>query len=318
MQNIQLINELKQLLGEDRVEENKSLFPYLTLRSKTIARYFFVARSKEDLQKAKSASIKFKIPLLFLGGGSNIAVVNGQLDVLVVKNEYKMIKVLHENNENVDLLISSGYPMSQLVNYTVERGYAGFENQAGLPGTLGGAIAMNSKWTKPVSYVSDCLVEAEILNNQGKFKKVSRGYFKFAYDYSILKDTHEIFIEGLFRCKKLDQAYLKSKADRALSYRKLTQPYGVATAGCFFKNITEKLRLQKNLPTTSSGYLIDQCGLKNFHIGSYWVSDQHANFIINKALKQAQVQDLVQLVAEIKKKVKEKYGIELEEEVVLI
>lgn len=316
MINSQILNNLKQFLGENRVEENKNLFLCLTLRTKTTAKYFFTAKTKLDLQNAKKASIKFKIPLLIIGGGSNLVILRDCFDGLVVKNEYIKKEIISEKDNLVTLLLSSGLQMSQIVIFTIESGIEGFEYQKGLPGTLGGAIAMNSKWTRPYSYVSDTLQSALILDSQGNFKEVDRSYFQFKYDYSILKKTNEIFIEGVFLCKKINQSILAKRAAETLEYRLKTQPHGAATCGCFFKNISEDIKQQKNLPTTSAGYLIDKLALKNFSVGSYSISDVHANFIINKG--QGDSKDLVKLLSTVKEKVKDKFGIELEEEVVII
>lgn len=316
MQNSKLFNQLENFFGKDRVSENVDLFPYLTLRTHTVAQYFFEAKSKEDLQKAKKAVIELKLPILLIGGGSNAAILSERIGGLVVKNSYINKEIIKENKDYVTLLLSSGYPMSMIVAYTVENGYQGFEYQKGLPGTLGGAIAMNSKWTKPYCYVSDSLQEAVLLDSQGEFKSVDKSYFQFAYDYSTLKKTGEIFIEGIFQCQKIDPKILDIRAKEAADYRLKTQPVGLATCGCFFKNISQKDQQEKNLPTTSVGYLLDNLGLKNLSIGSFTVSGKHANFIINRG--HGDPHDLVKLLSIIKDKVKKKYGIILEEEVVVI
>jgi len=100
-----------------------------------------------------------------------------------------------------------------------------------------------------------------------------------------------------------------------LIYRKKTQPFGVSTCGCFFKNISKIERKKANVETKSAGYLIDKSGLKGVSIGNFKVSTKHANFIVNTKSSQSDPCDLIQLVSLIKQKVKLKYGIELKEEV---
>lgn len=308
--------KLVEVLGKERLKKNIDLFPYLTLRTHTTAQYFFEAKTKEDLQKAKKAAIKLNLPILFIGGGSNIALLNNTYHGLIVKNSYIKKEIIKEDDNSVTLLFSSGYPVSMIVNYTIENGYQGFEYQKGLPGTLGGAIAMNSKWMRPISYISDSLQSAILLDNKGEFKHVDRSYFEFSYDYSTLKKTGEIFVEGVFCCKKQDPKILTEKSQEALGYRMKSQPIGVATCGCFFKNISLQTQKEKKLPSTSVGYLLDSLGLKNLTVGDYAVSDKHANFIINRG--NGNPQDLVKLLGIIKEKVRNKYGIELEEEVIII
>ena len=97
-------------------------------------------------------------------------------------------------------------------------------------------------------------------------------------------------------------------------YRKETQPFGVATSGCFFRNISKEDQERLKLPSTSAGYLIDHAGLKTTQVGDFIVSDKHANFIINKGSGKAE--DLLKLVDKIKEEVNKKYGVDLEEEVI--
>lgn len=308
--------QLEEILGTGKVQNFKNISPYLTLRNKVQAEYFFEAESREDFQKAVKAANTYELPLIFMGGGSNLAITKELVAGLVVRNLYQKKEVLIENENKVQLLVSSGYAVGRLVKETIEHGWEGFEYHLGLPGTVGGAIFMNSKWTRPVSYFGDNLLYGYILDKSGEIKKVAKDYFKFAYDYSILQDTKELLLEAVFELKKTDKAILKKRAEESLEYRKLTQPIGVSTCGCFFQNIsdTDKERLQ--LPTKSAGYLIDQAGLKGTQIGDFVVSDIHANFIVNK--KEGRTEDLQKLIMLIKKTVKEKYDIALKEEVVVM
>jgi UDP-N-acetylmuramate dehydrogenase len=307
--------ELTKLIGKE-VSVNRDISVYFTLKTKTEAEYFFEATTKEDIINCFKAASSLDLPFMLLGGGSNIAVLTTQIKGLVVRNMYQKKEVIEKTVKYTDILLSSGYPMSRVVKETVDDGLSGFEYHKGLPGTVGGAMYMNSKWTKPVTYCGDNLLYAWLLTSQGEVKKVDRTYFHFAYDYSILQETKEIFLEGVFRLKSADPQLLKKRSDAALLYRQKTQPFGVATGGCFFQNISKEDQESHNLPTTSAGYLIDQAGLKNREVGGYIVSDKHANFIINKG--QGKPQELRELLDIIKATVRQKFGIELKEEVLLI
>ena len=293
----------KQIL---KIEKSKDISHYLTLRNHVKAEYFLDAKTREDLVKAKKYSLESKLPLFILGGGSNLAITKNRLSGLIVKNNYIDLAVLKEDKNNVVISISSGYPVSLLITKSIQNGWGGFEHHQGLPGTVGGAIYMNSKWTKPMIYFGDNLLYAYLIDNKGKIKKVNRNYFKFAYDYSILQKTKEIILEGIFKVKKIDPQIIKERAKFALDYRKKTQPYGVASSGCFFRNPGK----------ISAGYLIDKTGLKGFAIGDYFVSPIHANFIINKG--KGKREDLVKLLKIIKTRVKNKFNVELKEEVIVI
>ncbi len=289
-----------------QIEENKELFPYLTLRTKTKAKYYIDAKTRDDLISARKYATEKNLSFFILGGGSNLAAIKNSINGLVVKNSYKRLEVIGENKNTVDLLVSSGYPVSRLVQQTVEKGYKGFEYHKGLPGTVGGAIYMNSKWMRPVSYFGDTLIFAYLVNDRGEVIKVNHKYFQFSYDYSILQKIKEAVLEAVFRLKKVSPEILKKRAQEAFEYRLKTQPFGVATSGCFFRNPGNQ----------SAGCLIDKAGLKGFSVGDFVVSDKHANFIINKG--NGKSKDLVKLLGIIKKKVKEKFGVELKEEVIIM
>lgn len=306
MNKDEIFTKLSEFLGEGRVKKDFILAPYTTFKMGGPAEYYFEAVRKDDLILGVSAANKLNLKFTILGGVSNSVVSDKGIKGLVVRNSYKEFSMIGESKDYATVKISSGYVMSQLVKETVERGLSGFEYHLGLPGTLGGALFMNSKWTKPVSYVGDNLVEAEIVTPTGNVKTVPGKYFQFAYDYSVLQKTHEIVLTAIFRLKKDSVEKLRLRSKQALDYRKETQPFGVSSSGCFFRNVNGK----------SAGYLIDKAGLKGFSVGPVFVSDKHANFIINRG--GATINDVKKLVSEIRKRVKKKYGVELKEEVVFI
>jgi UDP-N-acetylmuramate--L-alanine ligase/UDP-N-acetylenolpyruvoylglucosamine reductase len=303
---IKIINNKLQITNKLQIEKNKDLTFLNTLRSNTTAEYFLDARTREDLIEGKKFALKNKLQVFVLAGGSNLAIIKEKIKGLVIKNNYKEMKIIKEADDHVLLSVSSGYPVSLLVNETVKMGYQGFEYHRGLPGTVGGAIYMNSKWTKPLSYFGDNLESAFLVNDQGESQKVGKKYFNFAYDFSILQNTKEILLEAVFKLKKIDPTILEERARSAFEYRKQTQPMGMATSGCFFKNVDGR----------SAGQMIDQSGLKGFAVGDFFVSPIHANFIINRG--HGQSKDLIKIVKIIKERVKQKFGVELHEEVIII
>lgn len=305
-------------LGIGRVKQNKNISPYITLRTSTTAEFFFEAENRDDIQKAYIIAKNENIPFMIIGGGSNIAVTKSVLSGIVVRNLYQKKEIVKENSDSVELFVSSGYPIARLVTETAMAGFEGFEYHLGLPGTLGGAVAMNSKWyadRKPI-YFGDSLIKATLLDNQGKLKVVDRNYFHFAYDYSFLKESKEILLDAVFLLKKSDPEILKSRAKSAMEQRHKTQVVGEPTCGCMFQNLTEEEQHSLKLPTTSVGQLIDNMGLKNTQMGSFVISDKHANFFINKG--EGKAEDLLALISLVKSKVKEKYNLDLREEVVII
>lgn len=306
--------QLEDILGVGTVRESVDLFPYLSMRLHTKAQYFFEAKSESDLLNVIRASDSLNLPLIMLGGGSNIVFLSSLVVGLVVKNSYSSMEVVSETPQDIDIEVGSGMNLAFLIQHLEEKGYSGLEYQKGLPGTVGGGVYMNSKWTMPISYVGDCVQLAILSDKHGNAKQVDRAYFAFAYDYSKLQDTHEFVISVVFRLKKMESGLVTERALNAQTYRHKTQPFGKPTCGCFFRNVSEEIQKKYNLPTKSAGYLIDKAGLKGTTVGSFMVSDVHANFIMNKG-GDARPEDLKTLSDLIKTKVKEKFDIELKEEV---
>ena len=308
-------NILEEVFG-DRIKKDYNVSPYLTMKMQVIAQYYYEPTSVEEWQKIITTTDEHNIPFLVLGGGSNLAPFQGTIAGVVIRNRYMHMSTVDEFETHIDLKISSGYPMGHVVKETITRGLSGFEYHLGLPGTLGGAIYMNSKWTQPISYVSDTLLLGTLLDTDGDIREECKDYFEFAYDYSKLQHTGEIFLDGVFRLTKEDPQVLQMRAQESLAYRKKTQPIGVATGGCFFQNISESIQREHHLPTKSAGYLIDQAGMKGKRVGDFHVSEKHANFIINTG--QGKPEDLQELMEQVKLAVREKFNIDLIEEVRVI
>lgn len=307
---------LSAQLGKEKVFQNKNLSPYFTLRTSVTATYYFEPESVSDWQSVVNVTHQNDINLFIMGGGSNYAILSDFIPGLTVRNQYRSISVLDESKSSVDLQVSSGYGISQLVRFTTERGYAGFEYHLGLPGTVGGGVVMNSKWTNPDAYIGDSLLTATVLTPEGEIKTVDREYFQFSYGWSHLQKTKEILLDVVFRLSKENPDTLITRSKEALAYRKETQPHGIPTSGCFFKNITIKEQQRLDIPTRSAGYLIDQAKLKGTSVGGFAVSDKHANFIINTG--NGTRKDLKELLNMIKDRVQKKFDVQLKEEVIVI
>lgn len=305
------MKDLEKTLG-NRLKENVDLAPYTTFKMGGKAEFYFEAYSKDDLIKGVATAKKFTLPLTILGGGSNIIIIKEKINGLVLKNLYIAKEIVKETGGSVEIKVSSGYITTKLAQEAINNGFSGFEYFIGLPGTIGGALFMNSKWQngskekKSFVCIGDHLLSAEIIDNCGKIKKVNRDYFQFSCGQSILQKTKEIVLSATFLFKKENKELLKKIADETLLYRQKTQPFGVFSAGCFFRN-------PKGL---SAGQLIEKIGLKGFSVGNFYVSPKHGNFIIHKGA--GDLKDLKELIRIIKERVKQKFGIELEEEVKFI
>lgn len=301
-----MLTQLQEKLGKDRVQANFVLAPFTTFKMGGPAEFYFEAKTLEELVLAVKAAHELDLKLTLLGGISNVVVSDEGVKGLVVRNKYSEKEIVKEEGEFVYMKVSSGYSISALAGQTAAQGLCGLEYHLGLPGSVGGAIYMNSKWTNPLCYVGDVVDSVLLINKHGETRMEQKEYFKFAYDYSILHETHEIVGYVIFKLTKADPQTLVSRGHDAIEYRKQTQPYGVASSGCFFQNINGH----------SAGKVIDDLGFKGFRVGDLEVSDIHANFIINHG--KGTVSDFKKIVESIKQKALKEKGLQLHEEIKFI
>lgn len=288
-----------------------------------VADQFVEAKTKEDLIEAVRFAIESKIPYLVLGGGSNVLVGDAGFRGLVIKNRTSSVKLrgfaggVEKGKLDLKEAIveaDSGVTANYLIRYTLDEGLAGLEDMLGLPGTVGGAVYNNSHHLDKLW--GDHIVEVEVLDLEGKIKKYNQKECQFDYDYSIFHKTKETILSASFQLKRGDKTKLWEVATEAVKRRSSTQPLGLPSSGCMFKNISLADRMRLGVPTASAGYLIDKAGLKGLRVGGAVVSDVHANFIINDGT--ATSKDVIDLVDIIKNEINIKYGVKLQEEVISI
>lgn len=315
--------EMLEKLAGLPVRANEPLKLHTTLRVGGPAEFYIEVDKLEELVKIINAARKLGIPFFILGGGSNVIISDTGIKGLVIKNNCRKFSVLSMSGKikdkkvDVDKVLvfaESGVIMNQLVRFTIDQGLKGLEYQLGMPGTVGGAIYMNSNFPKEDSYVGDSLHSARILTESGEVEDVERSYFNFAYDHSDIQKNKEIVLSVIFRLESSEKKLLWENGTKALEHRSLTQPKE-PSAGCVFKNIT--LAQAMSVPTpnriTSAGYLIEKAGLKGKRVGDAMISDKHANFIINKG--SANAQDIMSLIKLVQNGIFSKFGVKLDLEV---
>lgn len=318
-------------IGESRVLTQEPLSKYSSFRIGGPADLFIRARTRIEITDAVRLANGLDIPFLVIGGGTNLLVSDSGFRGLIIKNDTSNIKIIgikgsNKCSEKNDKLITrqvyiesdSGVPVNRLVRFALDQGISGLEMFLGQPGTVGGAVYINAHNVNLGSYFSDHLKAAKILHNNGAEEDVEKEYFHFGYDKSILQENKKTVLCVIFKLETGDKKTLWEIAQQALGYRQKSQPYGVFTSGCTFRNIalSDAMRLSTPNYTCSAGYLIDAVGLKGISMGAAKFSDHHANFIINS--KDAQAADVLKLINLAKEKVRNKFGVELTEEIVLV
>ncbi len=317
---------LKKIMGRDFTEIYKKFMDEFTLKRDEPmkdhtsfkvggnADLFASASSVESVRQLVLRAQEYKIPVMVIGSGTNILVRDNGIRGLVicfsgVKNE---IKVYRKDGEKIIVAVSAGTLLSSLGRFAFKEGLEGLNFTAGIPGTVGGAVMMNSSasYTLGQGRISDVLSSVELLLSMGKKKIIGKSDIVFASSGLLLQtyngenDYKPIIIRACFELKKGDGKRLSEEWNELLKKRNAGQPVSLPSAGCFFKNPG---------PGISAGELIDMAGLKGERCGNAMVSEIHANFIVN--LGEARAKDILRLKTRVEKKVFDLFSIRLETEV---
>lgn len=312
-------NNLKALLRGLR--RNVPLKRYTTFKIGGPAKYFFIAKTKEDIVKAACAAKQIHLPFFILGGGSNLLVSDKGFNGLVINIANCKWKI-----ENSFLYAEAGVPVATLVRETGKRGLSGLEWAGGLPGTLGGAIRGNAGAFG--GEIKDSIVWVEALDGKLRLRRLRRTQCQFDYRSSLFKKRGWIVVAALMRFGEGDKKQLRAIAHDHIRYRKDRHPLEYPNAGSIFKNCdlnkvpknAKKLFLsvvkRDPFPVIPAAAIIAQSRLKGRKVGGARVSEKHPNFIIN--MGNAQSQDVLSLMRLIERVVKKKFGIHLEREIQLV
>ena len=294
-----MIMETKIKKELPQIKKNIRLAPYTTFKIGGVANYFFVAETKKDLVRVIKTARKFKLPFFLLAGGSNLLISDKEFKGLVIKFQISNFKF-----QNSGVVAEAGVMLRELINASAKLDLTGLEWLASIPGTVGGAIRGNAgAFGKSMA---DLVKTVEVLEIGSKLeiKSYKPEDCQFSYRNSIFKRKKNLVIlSAEIQLEQGNKKEIIKNIKRYLDYRKEKHPLNLPSAGSIFKNPED----------SSAGRLIESCGLKGKKIGQAQISEKHANFIVN--LGKAKAEDILKLISLAKQKVKEKFGIELEEEI---
>jgi UDP-N-acetylmuramate dehydrogenase len=257
-------------------------------------------RDVVELRKVVRYVRRKKIPFSILGKGTNLVVRDKGVRGWIISLTQGMKKI-HMDGEVVEA--EAGLPLQRLVQYSIRKGLTGLEPFIGIPGTVGGGLAMNAgAWGVELK---DVLLSMTLMSEDGEIVERPRSRLRFSYRRLILPPSW-IILKGRFRLKKEDKEESIQRVKSYSEMRKKRQPLDYPSAGSIFKNPKEG----------PAGKWIEEAGLKGFRIGQAMVSERHANFIIN--LGKAKAEEVIRLMEFVEKRVYEEKGISLEREVKVV
>jgi len=294
--------DFAKLLGP-AVKIKENLAKWTTLKIGGDSDLFYVVREPQNLIRAVLTARKLNIPLFILGRGSNLLVSDKGFKGLVVRNNCRKIEV-----DGNWIICQSGALLKDVVLTAKRNSLAGLEFAAGIWGTVGGAVCGNAGAFG--QSIGDVLKGAVVLTTSGDIKKVENDFFEFGYRKSKLKRSGDIVLSATLKLRKGDRKNIEQKMKKNLAQRKIRVPEKENSAGCYFKNP------QVDGKTIPAGKLLEQVGAKKLRVGDAAIYSKHANIMIN--LGKARAKDVKSLADILRKKVKRRFNIDLEEEVVFV
>jgi UDP-N-acetylmuramate dehydrogenase len=283
------------------IREHEPLEPHSWYGIGGRARYFLELADDAELPALVGRLNRDQVPYLVIGAATNTLFAAPELPGLTIKLATRALSITDEI-----VSVSAGYLMPKLGAETAKAGLAGLEFAAGVPGSVGGSVFGNAGAFG--GEVRDQLRSVEVIDEQGERRNVRADECGFAYRDSVFKAERDrwVILGATFATRKEPAAQVRARLLAVQKHRRATQPIEQRSLGSTFKNP----------PGDSAGRLIDAAGLKGMQIGGAQISPKHANFIVN--LGGASANDVLALMAEMRERVFERFGIELEPEIRVI
>jgi len=292
----------------DRLKTGVPLARYTAARLGGPADYLLAVETAAELARAVELCWQNELPVVILGGGSNVLVSDAGVRGLVILNRARKVR-FDMQSQPPTVWAESGANFGGAARQAARRGLAGLEWAAGIPGTVGGAVVGNAG--AHGGDMAGNLLLAEILHhteagqgNPWRRDEWAVQEFQYAYRSSILKKQpgKVVVLSALLQLQMSTVDKVIKKLDELTAYRKRTQPPGASMGSMF-----------KNPPGDYAGRLIETAGLKGTRMGSVEISTVHANFFVNHG--RAKADDVFSLVKLAQQQVAKKFGVNLELEI---
>lgn len=296
----QWAKDLAEWIQPQNIKINESLKTYTMTKLGGNADVFVMPETEQQAQAVVTYAYNNHIPLLMLGNGSNMVVRDGGVRGIVLH-----LALLNEIQIDTDVVIAgSGALIKEVSKQVAAQTLTGFEFACGIPGSIGGAMAMNAG-----AYggeIKDVIVECTVLTQEGKRLVLTKDELELAYRKSVITKKGYYVLSTKFQLAKGNQVEIDKKIADLTYQRESKQPLEYPSAGSVFKRP----------PGYFAGKLIQDSELQGKGVGGAEVSEKHAGFIVNK--NNATATDYIQTIQMVQRIVKEKFDVELEMEVKIV
>lgn len=287
----------EERINKGELLHNISLAEFTSWRVGGCAERFYKPANISDLSNFL-ANLSNNEPLTWLGLGSNVLIHDSGISGTVIHTQGNLVEL--SQPEALIVRAEAGIACGQLARYTARLNLTGLEFMAGIPGSVGGALAMNAGCHGGETW--QLVTAVETIDRNGKVRLRTLDDFKVGYRF-VEHAPDEWFVAGYFLLKAGDKQASLQKIRELLDHRAATQPTNEPNCGSVFRNP----------PGNYAARLIEQSGLKGVRMGGAQVSEKHANFIINTG--EATAKDIQELISLIHSEVANKHNIELIREV---
>ncbi|MCT4542468.1 MAG: UDP-N-acetylmuramate dehydrogenase [Vallitalea sp.] len=296
-----IIHELNKGVDKKNIYLDEKMSKHTTFKVGGNADVFVCPNNIKELSHVIKVCNILDVPYFVIGNGSNIIVKDNGFRGVIIQVYKNLSDVCIKDGT---IVAGAGIMLSKLAKIIAEESLEGFEFASGIPGTLGGAIYMNAG-----AYggdMSQVLVSADVVDQQGNIITLTRDELKLGYRTSILQQSNHIVVSGVLKCERGNKDTIACLIQNLNNKRKEKQPLNFPSAGSTFKRPEGYY----------AGKLIMDSGLRGYKIGDAQVSEKHCGFIINKG--NATANDIISLINYVKVNVEDKFGVELQTEVKII
>ena len=298
MDNHRIENKFCNCLGSDNVKQQEPMSRHTTFRIGGPADFYLCPPSTNEVQEIVEICKEEKLPYFVLGNGSNLLVSDKGYRGVVIQlwKNFSDITV-----KDCCIQAKAGALLSKVAAEALEAGLTGMEFASGIPGTIGGAAFMNAG-----AYggeMKDIIKSVKVLDTQGEVRVLPKEELKMGYRTSIVKEKGYTVLSVELELTRGNQEEIRNTMEDLKERRTSKQPLEMPSAGSTFKRPEGYF----------AGKLIMDSGLRGFSVGGAQVSEKHWGFVVNKG--GATAMDVLNLIREVQRRVKEQFGVDLETEV---
>ena len=297
----ELCYELKSVLTEGKVLTEEPMSRHTSFQIGGPADLFVQPATGEEVREAIRLAKKVQVPFFVVGNGSNLLVSDDGFRGMILQIGRNLQEITVEGNE---IHAEAGALLSRVARTALEHGLTGMEFAAGIPGSLGGAVAMNAG-----AYggeMKDILTEVEVLTPEGERKVLTLDELELAYRHSCIFEKNYIVLSAHLHLGEGDKDAIRNRMDELARARREKQPLEFPSAGSTFKRPEGYF----------AGKLIQDAGLKGYTVGGAQVSEKHSGFVVNCG--GATAEEVLFLIRQVQKKVKDQFGVTMEPEVRMV